>query len=390
MTMRTIVAAAMTLGFSGALAPAQAPDKETLAQNIVTKVANVKEGDGVLIAGNPRDLELLEDLAVNVRKAGGFPIVMIQTDRMAKRLFEDVPEKYDSQSPDLALKLASTIPVRIDVESRDDLALFAGTSPARQAARAKAEAPVGTEELKHNVRRVFLGNELYPTPDRAKQYAMTQDQLSKIFWDGVNVDTAKLAETASAIKAKVAAGKQLTFTAPNGTDIKMQIAGRPAHASDGAISDEDLAAGGASCQAWLPAGEVYVTPVPGTASGTVVIDRVLWNGKDVTGVKLKFKNGKLTSMTAKSGLDLMKARYDAAGTGKELFGAVDIGINPAVTVPAASRLATWVAAGTVSLGFGDNQWAGGENASDFAVYGQVMGGTLKVDGTVIVEKGALK
>ena len=94
-TMRTIGAAGMILGLSGISALAQAPDKETLAQTLVTKVAAVKEGDGVLISGAPRDLELLEDIAVNVRKAGGFPIVTIDTDRMAKRLFDDVGYRGD-------------------------------------------------------------------------------------------------------------------------------------------------------------------------------------------------------------------------------------------------------------------------------------------------------
>ena len=72
-------------------------DLEQLAQRLVTQSAGVKEGDVVLVTGGAQDQELLEDIAVNVRKAGAFPLVAIDSDRMAKRMYTDVPEKYDTQ-----------------------------------------------------------------------------------------------------------------------------------------------------------------------------------------------------------------------------------------------------------------------------------------------------
>ena len=50
-------------------------DLEQLAQRLVTQSAGVKEGDVVLVTGGTQDQELLEDIAVNVRKAGAFPLV---------------------------------------------------------------------------------------------------------------------------------------------------------------------------------------------------------------------------------------------------------------------------------------------------------------------------
>ena len=37
----------------------------------------------------------------------------------------------------------------------------------------------------------------------------------------------------------------------------------------------------------------------------------------------------------------MKALYDAAGEGKDLFAVIDLGINPNITLPAASTVGTW-------------------------------------------------
>ena len=75
-------------------AHAQAVDKETLAQRIVTQSAAVKEGDLVFINGSVRDLEILENIAVNVRKLGADPLVAIDSDRMTRRMYIDVPAKY--------------------------------------------------------------------------------------------------------------------------------------------------------------------------------------------------------------------------------------------------------------------------------------------------------
>ena len=113
-------------------------------------------------------------------------------------------------------------------------------------------------------------------------------------------------------------------------------------------------------------------------------------GREILGLTLTFKAGKLTSMTAKSGLEPLQALYDASGPGKELFGFIDIGINPNVRLLPDSRLVAFMPAGMVTVGVGGNTWAGGENEAPFALNGFLPGSTFKVDGQVLVEGGALK
>ena len=59
-------------------AKAPTTDLEQLAQRLVTQSAAVKEGEIVLIYGRRQDAELLENIAVNVRKLGAFPMVDLQ------------------------------------------------------------------------------------------------------------------------------------------------------------------------------------------------------------------------------------------------------------------------------------------------------------------------
>jgi hypothetical protein len=47
-------------------------------------------------------------------------------------------------------------------------------------------------------------------------------------------------------------------------------------------------------------------------------------------------------------------------------------------------------AGMVTIGIGNNVWAGGENKIPYSLSCFIPGSTLKVDGKVLVENGILK
>jgi leucyl aminopeptidase (aminopeptidase T) len=378
---------------SEAAKPALRPpptDLEKLAERLVTQSAGVKEGEVVHVSGGPENIELLEDIAVQVRKVGAFPLVTVNTDRMAKRMYTDVPEKYDSQTNQRDLKLADVVNVEITLGRETAEGLFADADPKRMAARAKAVEPVVEAYLKRGVRTVEVDNGLYPTDWLAKRYGMSDDDLSKTFWGGVNVDYTDLQTRGAQVSAALAGGNEIHITDSGGTDLKVRVEGRKYGVSDGIISAED-AKTAAGQSVYLPAGEVYVTPVPGTAEGKVVRAKDYFNGKEINNLVMTFSAGKLTSVTGSGpGFDLMKAAYDAAGEGKDLFAVVDFGINSNVKLPANSAVATWVPAGTVTVGVGNNVWAGGDNKSPYGYFVSLPGTTVMLDGKSVVEAGQLK
>lgn len=368
---------------------AAGPDVKATANTLVNQCASIKTGDRVLITGRAADLELLEEVAINVRKLGAFPIISVGDSKLSRRMYDETPAKFDSQANDFDLKLAGITSAMINVDAVENPGLFADVPPARAAAMAAARLPVFTEMLKNNVRQVSLGNGLYPTAATAKMYGVTQDQLSNIFWAGVNTDYSKLQNTGQSIQAALAKGKEVHITSKNGTDIKFNLNSSPAFVSDGVISADDLAKGGAALQIWLPAGEVYAPAANSSAEGTIVVDQLFYQGKEVNGTTLTFKAGKLTSLTCKSGGEAYKAAYDAAGPGKELFSLIDIGINPDVKIPEGSKLQSWVPAGMVTLGHGNNQWAGGTNGGGYEANYRLPGSTVTIDGKTIVKDGKL-
>ncbi|KAF1700851.1 aminopeptidase [Pseudoxanthomonas kaohsiungensis] len=366
-------------------------DLEALARRIVTQSAGVKEGDSVLITGRLQDAELMEDLAVEVARVGGFPMIEYGSDRLSKRLFFDVPEKYDARQDALVARLVDAVDVVISLGNGTSENLFEGADPKRVAARAKANEAVAEAMFKRGVRLVELGNNLYPTAWRAERFGMDQDALARMFWEGVSMDYTELQKRGAQIRAALAAGNVVHVTNPNGTDLTFRIQGRKVGVSDGIISEEDVREGGAAVSVYLPAGDVYTTPVPGSAQGTLVDTGGSFRGKKIDRLALTIADGKVTAMEGSGpGYADLKAMYDASDDPRKAeFSFLNLGINPAVKLGQGSA-GSWVPAGAVTVGTGANAWAGGDNHSGIGQTVFLPGSTVTLDDKPIVENGELK
>jgi hypothetical protein len=84
-------------------------------------------------------------------------------------------------------------------------------------------------------------------------------------------------------------------------------------------------------------------------------------------------------MTATKGLEALKAAYDLAkDPRKGDFAFIDLGLNPKLD---SARVLTFNAGGMVTVGFGNNLWAGGDNNVPFDVGGCYLpGAAVTVDG----------
>ncbi|NLE35318.1 MAG: aminopeptidase [Bacteroidales bacterium] len=368
---------------------AKSDETELLAQKIVNQCANIKEGEFVLIEGGVRELELLEDITINVAKKGAHPLLLIGSDRMTRNYYTEVPEIYDSMPPELALKIYGFIDASIGIAYNEDPDLLADIPAKRFAVINQAAAPATDLFVSRKIKQVGIGNGLYPTEARAKQFGITFKELSDIFWKGMNVDYKVLEATGNEMKKVFEAGNEVHITNPNGTDFKVNISGRKIIVLDGIMSDEDLKEGFTGAQVYLPAGEVVLTPVPGTAEGKIVVASDFGSGVEAKDIILVFQKGKIVSMTAKSGIERLKELYDAFAEGKDEFSFIDIGTNPNVTIIPGSKLACWMPAGMITIGIGNNLFAGGENKSTFGYNFHIPGSTLTVDGKVLVDGGTL-
>jgi aminopeptidase len=384
-----VIMSALILSGCAKAPPKAAVDYEALAEKLVNQCAQIKEGDIVWVNGGVKDFELLEDIAVHVRKAGAFPLVTAGSDRMDRRMVADVPEKWDTQRPVLGEKMFGMINAVISADYREKMDLFADIPPQRLTVWNQNSSQLAQLFERRRIRSVYLGNGLYPTAERAKLYNIPLETLSKLFWDGMNVDYTVLKANCEAVKKTFAAGREIRITHGNGTDLTFGIKGRMIFSSDGIIPPDDPKKK-AQPAVWLPAGEVIITPVPGTAKGKVVVEKQFYQGKEINGMSLVFEGGKVVSIGGGTGGEKLLERYQLAGTGKEMLGYVDIGTNPNVRIPAGSSMTADMPSGAISMDIGGNTYVGGENSINFGIDFHLNGYTLAVDGKVLVENGVLK
>jgi leucyl aminopeptidase (aminopeptidase T) len=382
-----LAAAAFMLG--GADAGAQEASQKVVARNLVA-AGLVKAGDKVLISGSVRDASLLEDIAVETLKVGAHPLITISSDRLVRRSYEEVAPVYDRVTSPVAMLLANDFDVQISLDVNENEGLLAGVPTARRSARAKAQEPVTEAFFKRRVRSVNLGNGLYPTSALSRRLGVPRDALAAAFWRAASVSPVTLRTKGAALRRSFTGEGIVTITAANGTNISVRVDTDKGFVSDGALTPEKVKQGAAAASTYLPAGELIFPAVNGTATGKIVVDRLVWDGRLIRGLTLVFDKGVLISMTAASDASPLQERYDAASGAKNRFGFIDIGINDQTRLPLGSGRVVWTAPGSIIFGFGDNRGFGGDNKSDFAFVAQLAGATMTVDGKPVITAGRLR
>lgn len=385
--LRRCIAAAAVL-FS-VPASAQTRDTRGVARNLV-QAGLVKPGDKVIVNGSVRDAALLEDIAVEVMRVGGHPLITITSDRLFRRSYDEVPARFDNVTSPVGMLLVNEFDVQINVDVGENEAVLSGVPMSRRAARNKATQPINDAFFRRHVRSVNLGNGLYPTVTLARRIGVPQRDLAAAFWRAAAVSPASLRTRANALRQTFAGSKVVTVTGPNGTNISFRVEPDRALISDGALTDERVRQGSAAASTWLPAGELMLPATDGSANGTIVIDRYLWDGRLIRGLTLVFDRGILTSMSAANDMSGLKAAYDAAGGAKDRFGYIDIGLNPETRLPVGTGRVIWTAPGSVTIGLGDNRGFGGNNTSDFGLAAQLDRATVMVDGKTVIANGRFR
>ena len=164
-----------------------------------------------------------------------------------------------------------------------------------------------------------------------------------------------------------------------GTDLRMDITGRSWITDDSGICHRkgDFTN--------LPAGELFISPVEGSANGTLIVDGSFIESLQEP-VKVSIKDGIADRITGAHDVikELNRGGRDARNIAK--FG---MGLNPNAKL-VGIVLEDSKVLGTVNIGFGDNSMFGGNVKSPVHLLGIVNRPTVTVDNVLIMKEGELK
>jgi len=165
--------------------------------------------------------------------------------------------------------------------------------------------------------------------------------------------------------------------AANGTDLRLSVAGMKWINCDGHEN--------------FPDGEVFTGPVLDSASGVVAFSfPAVHHGREVDGVRLSFKNGKVVDASAAKGQDFLFSMLDMDG-GSRLLGECAIGCNYKITRYTRNTLFDEKIGGTVHFALGAGFPETGNHNQSGLHWDMVVdlraGGHVEIDGMKFSENG---
>ena len=366
---------------------AEGPSKlqRAVALNIVTKYLRVQAGENAIIESWAHTMPLASAMLDEIRRAGG-KVLFVYND--AYSWWNAIDRKQ------VQLLGASSAPEWAALKAASLYVNFWGPADTDRMERLPDSADPAFDWLwpwyaaarKSGLRGVRMTTG-FVTEQRARQWGLDLAQWEERMLRASLVDPRELAKAGARLGESLSRGAKVRITHPNGTDLEVRLAGRPARLTDGRPRPHRKGDPASGMLQQVPSGTLDVILDSSTAEGDFHANRrtnIWWNVH--SGGKLEFSDGRLTSFSLKEGAKEFARRYKTGTPGKDRTSLLKLGLNPAVKdVP---NLET-VEGGSVSLQIGGNKGAGGTNGSSFFSWFSLAGAEISVDGTPIVRAGRI-
>jgi leucyl aminopeptidase (aminopeptidase T) len=386
----SLCAAAAFVAFS-ATAISQEMNFAELAAKIVKTSAGVKPGDVVMIFGGKHNMDFIEALAIEVRKQGGMPQMLFDSDKYERAQFTEVPDKYLDEEPTYLAEWIKHTNVFIGLPGVDDSKSVFGDVPQDKLAKSSKAGQVIQDVLNSSgIRAVFVG---YPSKSDADVNQLDFATYQKVFWDAVGTDLQNISQNGNKLKQMLQGAKTVRVTSPSGTDFTFSVGNRPIFVDDGIMTDERAKSKDFQTRAVsLPGGTIFLAPLETSASGKVVVPRDQCMFKPLSAESFSFNQGRIENYKAESGAQCYEGAMAPFEGPKDVFGFFQIGLNPGARVienPGDYRPQN--AAGLVLIGVGDNVLQGGNNKvkGNGGFNFPIVDATVTIDGKTVVKDGKL-
>ncbi|HYH61635.1 MAG TPA: aminopeptidase [Solirubrobacterales bacterium] len=313
-------------------------DLERAIDTVIEDCMGVREGENVLVVCNPATLGLGERLRGAAGRAGADAMLAMMAERATH-----------GTEPPAAIAAALK---EADVALIPTVQSLSHTAARREACEAGAR--IGT--LPH----------------------VTEDILGRVML----ADMAELKRRGRAVAQILTEADEVRITCPNGTDLRMSLAGRIAISDDG-----DLTAPGAFGN--LPCGEGFISPRHDEGEGTLVVDGTHGSlGLPSEPTRMVVENGALVEAPGEHGarfLELLRS----AGEGGTFLAELGIGTNECATLTG-NLIEDEKILGTCHVAFGASAGIGGEIQVPIHEDVVVMKPTVEADGEPIIRDGQLQ
>jgi aminopeptidase len=357
---------------------------EALARILVRYSTRVQPGDTCVIQSTTAAEVLVQAVFEEVLRAGGLPVMQLTTSGAQAAFFDLAGEDQLDWVPPTATWAAENADVRIAIMSDVNARELSRADPKKQARAQKARKGLMETSMKRAAEGAYRwAVTLCPTHAYASEAEMSLRDYEDFYyaaclatdgdpvtaWERQSADVRRLAEW-------IEGSEEVHIRAP-GTDITLGIAERRWIPCVGEHN--------------MPDGEFFTGPVEDSARGEIAFSfPASYGGRTVSGVRLRFDDGKVVDASAAQGEGFLLEMLDT-DDGARRLGELGIGTNYGIATGTKEILLDEKIGGTVHLAIGMSYpETGGTN--DSAVHWDMVcdlrrGGSITVDGEELQRDG---
>jgi aminopeptidase len=360
---------------------------EALAQILVRYSTKVGKGDVCVIQSTTAAEPLVQAVYEEVLRAGGLPVMQLTTTGAQAAFYDLASDEQLDWVPPTASWAAENADVRIailgDVNARE----LSHADPRKQARAQKARKQL----METSMRRSAAGEHrwavtLFPTHAYASEAGMSLREYEDFYYaaclatDGDPVTAWERQSDEVRRLAEWIEGREEVRIQADGTDITLGVAGRRWIPCVGEHN--------------MPDGEFFTGPIEDSVKGEISFSfPASYGGRTVSGVRLRFEDGKVVDGSAEQGHEFLNEMLDT-DAGARRLGELGIGTNYGIATGTKEILLDEKIGGTVHLAIGMSYpETGGENNS--AVHWDMVcdlrrGGSITVDGVELQRDGRFR
>ena len=291
-----------------------------LADLLVNYSVKIQPKDWVLVRGDMLAEPLVAEVVASVVRAGGRPTVMLSSDGITEAYMRDAGEGVlDWVSPAEQL-IFEQVDALISVRATSNTRNLNGIDPEKERIQAIARRGLMETYMRRSAEGSlrWVGTQ-FPCPAYAQEADMSLREYENFVYgatfcdrDDPAAEWQRIHDEQQRVIDWLSGKKIVTVKSPN-ADLTLSIEGRTFINSDGSNN--------------MPSGEVFTGPVENSANGWVRFTySAIRSGREVEGVYLEFKDGKVVKATAEKNEAYLLSQLDA-DPGARYLGEFAIGTN---------------------------------------------------------------
>lgn len=361
------------------------PRLEKLADVLVNYSVGVTKGQIVRINGEPAAGPLVTEIYRKVLAAGGHPLVRLMPEELTEILLKHGSDEQLKHLNPITRFEYETIDCSIGIWAEQNTRALSNVDPARAAFSRAAHKPLMDLFMTRAAagRLSWCGTQ-YPTLASAQDAEMSLAEYEDFVFSAGKLDHPdpvaqwNLAGERQQRLADFLNGKSdYRVRAANGTDLRMSVAGMRWINCAGHEN--------------FPDGEVFTGPVLDSVNGQVNFSfPAVHDGREVIGVKLTFRDGKVVDASAEKGEEFLHSMLDM-DAGSRLLGECAIGTNYDITRYTRNTLFDEKIGGTVHFALGAGYPETGNRNQSGLHWDMVVdlrpGGLIEIDGEQVSVNG---